>query len=307
MIKLHSCIGALVFASCVGPVSAQVTWNLTGGAFNNASETSSTGATDYYAGKGNVGGITLNLSAYANTANNVPPTGQSASTAINDQMVEQQIGGYQSSVGLRIGINDYGSGVGIVNVDGCGFSYTPSRVAQTATCDTAEGSAPGGALDNDQRYEMILLSFGAKVSLTALNLGYVNTDSDMTIMAYTGGGNALTDLQSGLKTWSDFGAGGTSATTAGTLGWKALANFDGDTSQGASAGNRIIVSNGIASSYWLIGAYNPLANPNGGTLNGFDYMKVASVSGNVVPEPGSLALLAAALLGMVAVRQRKKA
>ena len=304
MIKLHSCIGALVFASCVGPVSAQVTWNLTGGAFNNASETSSTGATDYYAGKGNVGGITLNLSAYANTANNVPPTGQSASTAINDQMVEQQIGGYQSSVGLRIGINDYGSGVGIVNVDGCGFSYTPSRVAQTATCDTAEGSAPGGALDNDQRYEMILLSFGAKVSLTALNLGYVNTDSDMTIMAYTGGGNALTDLQSGLKTWSDFGAGGTSATTAGTLGWKALANFNGGTDP---TGNRTIVSNGIASSYWLIGAYNPLANPNGGSLTlANDYMKVSSVSG-IVPEPGTLALLTAALLGMAAIRQRKSA
>ena len=291
MIKLHSCIGALVFASCVGPVAAQVTWNLTGGSFN-----SSTAATDYYAGKGSAGGITLNLSAYANTAN----TGI-ADTSSDLQMVEQQIGGMQGT--LRIGINDYGNGVGIVNMDGCDFTIA-NRAVQTTSCDTSESSSPGYALDNDQRYEMILLSFGAKVSLTALNLGYVNTDSDMTIMAYTGGGNALTDLQSGLKKWSDFGAGGTSATLAGTLGWQALANFNGDTSQG----NRTIVSSGIASSYWLIGAYNPLANPNGGALNdGLDYMKVSSVSGNVVPEPGSLALLAAALLGMVAVRQRKKA
>ena len=296
MIKLRSCIGAVVFASCIGPVAAQVTWTLTGGTFDLTDS-----ATNYTVGT--VSGVSLGLTAYANTSGG-------DSVANDSQKVEQQIGVSQGT-GLatrRIGINDYGSGggVGIVNKDGCGFNTT-SQTATVVTqgCDTSEGLVPEDALDNNQRYEMILLSFGgAKVSLTALNLGYVNTGSDMTIMAYTGGGNALTDLQSGLKTWSDFGAGGTSATLAGTLGWKALANFNGDTVQG----NRTIVSNGIASSYWLIGAYNPLANPNGGTLNGgLDYMKVSSVSGNVVPEPGSLALLAAALLGMVAVRQRKKA
>ena len=290
MIKLRSCIGAVVFASCMGPVAAQVTWTLTGGTFDLTNS-----ATNYTVGT--VSGVSLGLTAYANTRGD-------DSVANDSQKVEQQIGVSQviGSATHRIGINDYASdGVGIVNKDGCSFTTT----AQTTLCDTGEATAPEPALDNNQRYEMILLSFGsAKVSLTALNLGYVNTDSDMTIMAYTGGGNALTDLQSGLKTWSDFGAGGTSATLAGTLGWKALANFNGDTVQG----NRTIVSNGIASSYWLIGAYNPLANPDGGALNGgLDYMKVSSVSGNVVPEPGSLALLAAALLGMVAVRQRKKA
>lgn len=296
MIKLRSCIGAVVFASCIGSVAAQVTWSLTGGTFNSAA------ATNYTVGT--VSGVSLGLTAYANTRGDDSVT--------NDlQTVEQQIGADQGTglAARRIGINDYasvGGGVGIVNRDGCGFTTT----TQTATvvtqgCDTSEGLVPEDALDNNQRYEMILLSFGgAKVSLTALNLGYVNTGSDMTIMAYTGGGNALTDLQSGLKTWSDFGAGGTSATTAGTLGWKALANFNGGTDP---AGNRTIVSNGIASSYWLIGAYNPLANPNGGSLTlANDYMKVSSVSG-IVPEPGTLALLTAALLGMAAIRQRKSA
>ena len=296
MIKLRSCIGAVVFASCIGPVAAQVTWTLTGGTFDLTDS-----ATNYTVGT--VSGVSLGLTAYANTSGN-------DSVANDSQKVEQQIGVSQGtgSATRRIGINDYGSGggVGIVNKDGCGFTTT----TQTATvvtqgCDTSEGLVPEDALDNNQRYEMILLSFGgAKVSLTALNLGYVNTGSDMTIMAYTGVGNALADLQSGLKTWSDFGAGGTSATTAGTLGWKALANFNGGTDP---TGNRTIVSNGIASSYWLIGAYNPLANPNGGSLTlANDYMKVSSVSG-IVPEPGTLALLTAALLGMAAIRQRKSA
>ena len=296
MIKLRSCIGAVVFASCIGPVAAQVTWTLTGGTFDLTDS-----ATNYTVGT--VSGVSLGLTAYANTRGD-------DSVANDSQKVEQQIGVSQGtgSATRRIGINDYGSGggVGIVNKDGCGFNTT-SQTATVVTqgCDTSEGLVPEDALDNNQRYEMILLSFGgAKVSLTALNLGYVNTDSDMTIMAYTGGGNALTDLQSGLKTWSDFGAGGTSATTAGTLGWKALANFNGGTDP---TGNRTIVSNGIASSYWLIGAYNPLANPNGGSLTlANDYMKVSSVSG-IVPEPGTLALLTAALLGMAAIRQRKSA
>ena len=291
MIKLRSCIGAVVFASCIGPVAAQVTWTLTGGIFDLTNS-----ATNYTVGT--VSGVSLGLTAYANTRGD-------DSVANDSQKVEQQIGVSQviSSATHRIGINDYGivgGGVGIVNRDGCGFSTAD----QTSSCDTAEGTAPGDALDNNKRYEMILLSFGDKVSLTSLRVGYVNTDSDMTIMAYTrNDANALTNLQSGTKTWSDFAAG---VGVQGVLGWTVLANIDGGTGTG-TLGSRTVESGGVSSSYWLIGAYNPLVLTTGSLSLGNDSMKVTAVSGNVVPEPGSLALFAAALLGMAAVRQRKKA
>ena len=85
-----------------------------------------------------------------------------------------------------------------------------------------------------------------------------------------------------------------------------MANINGGDTNATLA----ITNTNTYSQYWLVGAYNPLANPNGGSLGTTsDYMKLSAVAGTVqsgqVPEPGSIALMAAAIFGMAAVRRRK--
>lgn len=172
---------------------------------------------------------------------------------------------------------------GIANADSC---------SSGSYCDVNEGNSPEHAIDNNQRYDMALLSFASSVKLTDLKLGWMSGDSDVTVMAYTGVG-APTLIG---KTYNQLVG----------LGWASIGNY----SDLGTATAKAINAGGVYSSYWLIGAYNPLANPGGGAVTGSssDYVKLASVSGvtQQVPEPASLALFGLALLGMLTVRKQQK-
>lgn len=168
--------------------------------------------------------------------------------------------------------------------------------------DTNEGKSPEHSIDNEQRYDMALLTFSELVKLTDLKLGWTTNDSDITVMAYTG---SIPPTLTGKK-YSELV----------DIGWKSIGNY-----YNVGTATKSINPDSVFSSYWLIGAYNPLAIKNNDQQrdSSFDYIKLASVSGcsakelgctppsNDAPEPGSMALFGLGLLGLVFQRKRTAA
>jgi PEP-CTERM motif len=224
----------------------------------------------------------ITVAGYANTG--------SGSTA-NTQLIE-----LQGSSNLRW----YSGGWGINNLDG-GCS--------TSGCgdpgDSA-GTPPEHAIDNNGRYEMLLVNFsalGKSVSLKNVTLGSINNDSDLTVLAYTApGAPTLTG-----KKWADL--------NQASSGWSVIGNYAG----GSNTFSQTINTPSTYSSYWLIGAYNPLAGGSAGfSTTSYDYIKIFSVAGAVcahgalgckpptVPEPSSALLVGLGLVGLMGWRGRRR-
>ena len=183
-----------------------------------------------------------------------------------------------------------------------------------------ETTSPNHALDNESRFESLLMNFGSsEVSLTNVKVGWHQNDSDFFLLAYTGTG--APDLST--RSYANLGVNG----------WTLVGNYSGIGSTNYS------VSTSIYSSFWLIGAggfasgagvtndsttvksctakdwWGKCTKWSTSSVTSFDYIKIASVSGVVqtstpsaaVPEPGSLVLAGLGLLGLVATRRRWKA
>lgn len=228
----------------------------------------------------------VSVSGYANTGN-APGYNATQNKANNGAIQTIQ----------PAALSSYDGGIGITNADRC---------TSGSKCDLNEGRNPEHAIDNQQRYDMALLTFTSPVQLTAMKLGWKYNDSDMSVLAYTAPGtpntvNAANPTFVGLK-YSELV----------NKGWAAIGHYSNVGLASPTAINAL----GVVSSYWLIGAYNPLAlnplaNPAGATsfsASSYDFVKLSAVMGFhpiSIPEPGSLVLLASAVLGLMLVRTRK--
>lgn len=177
------------------------------------------------------------------------------------------------------------------------------------------GGSPNHATDNSSYTDAILYDFGqTKVNLSSLTVGWAAYDSDISILAYTGNPSLAPDV-----------LGNTVGGTTGLLnnGWVLVSHYANtvanvaQSDSGTSNSTPTTISTNISSSWWLISAYNNAYDGSAsvdGSTQRKDYVKVLTVAGTVpsgdappgVPEPASLALVVAALVGAGGARIRRR-
>jgi hypothetical protein len=207
---------------------------------------------------------------------------------------------------------------GSVTVTGWSI-LSPGGAARAEVTQTAEGFGVHGPndtsplMDNSGSVDLIRLGFGVSTEIEQIGLGKKSVDSDISLYYYVGGAGSTTDIT------------GLSVSDLSSHGWQLVSNYNDLTVTGAAdltstevnkVAPNIVNSGSLSSSWWLVSAYSGATASCGGTVSGNDAMRVLAIatagggtnppSSNKVPEPGSLALMGAALTAFVASRRKQK-
>jgi len=218
--------------------------------------------------------------------------------------------------------NSGGINLSAFSTTGSGATFAAASIytwgsAGLGVVAAGEGTAQGPhAMDNVINTDVMLISFDAAKSLTSVEIGWNGTTSPTIIPSGLGTGS-YTDSDLTVLAWMGQGTPGAVSGLATTglvsAGWQVIGNY-ADVGSVANGGTAAI-STSVTSSYWLVTAYDTAfgtTSSNGGTLgstknDAFKLVSVAGTTSNKTPEPGSLALLGAGLLGWVVSRKRKAA
>lgn len=234
-----------------------------------------------------------------------------------------------SDLGTACGpANSSGDVVALGNIKACGTQGTPSVTLTADSFSNANGvdgsgtmfaaaklynwGSPNGlgvvnkfenpatvgahSTDNSLGTDLVRLNFTQAVSLNSVGIGWNQTDSDLSVLAWTGPGTP------GAVAGTTLGGAGNTLLS----GWTLVGNY----ANVASLVNKTAaVTSAIYSSYWLVSAYNTSFGAGTNLDQGNDYFKLLSVSAktqtSTVPEPGTSALFGVALLSMLAISRRK--
>jgi len=168
------------------------------------------------------------------------------------------------------------------------------------TTETLSATSPNHAMDNSGQQDVLVLNFtDGPVALNQLQLGWWSNDSDLSVLRWTGSGAP------------DSGSASITNQTVSSLltsGWAFVAALSNVGTSSPASFNTGAAA--VTSSYWLISAFNSSWGAGSITDTKSHYVKVLSVGANVpthrtnVPEPVSIALVGAALLGVMGSRRR---
>lgn len=163
---------------------------------------------------------------------------------------------------------------------------------------SADTGTPQHATDNEDWYDSVLFDFGgASVELDQVTMGW-HTDTDFSLLRYTGNGTPTL-------------AGNSYSSLTATQGWELVANYFCNCSNSASGSDITFnVNSGDESSgFWLIAALNP-SYFNDSRYIGNDHFKIKTLSGVHIPEipvPAAFWLFGTALIGFLKVSRKAKA
>jgi hypothetical protein len=262
------------------------------------------------------GGGTTNPNCFNWTFNNTLTNTQGKTISPPDPGVTATASGWANTVGIAnvnletayVTLN--GSlGLGVRNNDCTGYSNCTPGLSGSGL-DASEGVSPEHAMDNNDRVDSIMFTFSEKVNLSSFSAGWVQTDSDYSVLAYTG---------SGAPTLA-----GLSYSQLLSNGWSLIGNYYvGDLGQPSSGTGAHDFANSTYSSYWLIGALNTFVGGDAAKA-GNDYFKLISLAGCTcdnappgtpgcgggggggVPEPGTLLLMSAGFIGLARINRRRQ-